>query len=67
MHKRDSWASADGEKHDGKHPKGFKAFSDCLELHKLTVFTVDAAKRQRYYIQQGIRKPQRATVHQFVS
>jgi hypothetical protein len=67
MHKRDSWAGADGKKHDGKRPKGFRAFSDCLELHKLAVFTADAAKRQRYYIQQGIRKPQRATVRQFVS
>jgi hypothetical protein len=67
MHERDSWAGADGKKHDGKRPKGFKAFSDCLELHKLTVFTADAAKRQRYNIQKGIRKPQRATVCQFVS
>jgi hypothetical protein len=67
MHERDSWAGADGEKHDGKRPKGFNAFLDCLELNKLTVFTADAAERQRYYIQQGIRKPQRATVRQFVS
>jgi hypothetical protein len=37
---------------------------DCLELHKLTVFSADAAKRQRFYIQQAVRKPQRATVHQ---
>jgi hypothetical protein len=55
MHERDSWAGADGEKHDGKYPKGFKAISDCLELHKLTMFTADAAERQRYF-QQGIRK-----------
>jgi hypothetical protein len=67
MHERDSWAGADGERHKERRPKGFKAFLDCLELHKLTVFTADAAKRQRYYIQQGIRKPQRATVRQFIS
>jgi len=67
MHERDSWAGADGERHNGKRPKGFKAFMDCLELHKLTVFTADAAERQRYYVQQGIRKPQRATVRQFIS
>jgi hypothetical protein len=35
-------------------------------LHKLTVFTADMAKRQRYYIQQAVRKPQRATVHQHI-
>ncbi len=40
---------------------------DCIELHKLTVFTADTAKRQWYYVQQGIRKPVRATACQFVS
>ena len=57
MHERDSWAGPNGKKQDGKRPKGFKAFKDCLELLKLTVFSADAAERQRYYIQQGVRKP----------
>jgi hypothetical protein len=39
---------------------------DCIELHKLTVFPADAGK-QRYYMQQTIKKPQRVTVRQFVS
>jgi hypothetical protein len=44
-----------------------KSFLDCLELHKLTVFSADAAKtRQRFYIQQAVRKPQRATVQQHI-
>jgi hypothetical protein len=42
-------------------------FRDCLELHKLTVFSADVAKRQRFYIQQGVHKPQRATVRQHIS
>jgi hypothetical protein len=42
------------------------SFLDCLELHKLTVFSADAAKRQRFYIQKAVRKPQRATVRQHV-
>jgi hypothetical protein len=42
------------------------SFQDCLELHKLTVFSADAAKRQRFYIQQAVRKPQRATVQQHI-
>jgi hypothetical protein len=67
MHECDSWAGPDGEKHDGKRPKSYKAFLDCLELHKLTIFSADAAKRQRYYIQQAVRKPQRVTVRQFIS
>jgi hypothetical protein len=42
------------------------SFLDCLELHKLTVFNADASKRQRFYIQQAVRKPQRATVRQHI-
>jgi hypothetical protein len=41
-------------------------FQDCLELHKLTVFTADAADRQQFYIQQAVHKPQRATVQQHI-
>jgi hypothetical protein len=69
MHVSDSWAGPDGKEHQGSRVKCNKAFSDCMELHKLMVFSPDAAERQRYYIQQGIRKPQRASVsvHQFIS
>jgi hypothetical protein len=35
-------------------------------LHKLTVFSADTAKRQRFYIQQVVCKPQRATVQQHI-
>ena len=66
MHEGDSWAGPDGKEHQGSRLRCNKAFSDCLELHKLTVFSPDAAERQRYYIQQGIRKPQRASVRQFI-
>jgi hypothetical protein len=44
-----------------------RSFLDCLELHKLTVFSADSAKRQQFYIQQAVRKPQRATVRQYIS
>ena len=67
MHESDSWAGPDGKENTGVRPKGWKAFLDCVELHKLTVFAPDAAERQRYYIQQGIRKPARASVRQFIS
>jgi hypothetical protein len=42
------------------------SFLDCLELHKLKVFSADTAKRQRFYIQQAVHKPQRATVRQHI-
>jgi hypothetical protein len=40
---------------------------DCIKLHKLTIFSADAAEKQHYYMQQMIKKSQQVTVHQFVS
>jgi hypothetical protein len=65
MHKRDSWAAVNGQVTKGRHPRTRMSFH-CLELHKLTVFSADAAKRQLFYIQQAVRKPQRATVQQHI-
>ncbi len=67
MHKRDSWAAVNGQVTEGRRPRTWMSFLDCLELHKLTVFSADAAERQRFYIKQAVRKPQRATVRQHIS
>jgi hypothetical protein len=40
---------------------------DCIELHKLTIFAVDAAEKQLYYITQTVKKPQLATVRQYMA
>jgi hypothetical protein len=40
---------------------------DCIELHKLTVLPADAAEKQRFYVQQVVRKPQRVTIRQYMS
>jgi hypothetical protein len=66
MHKRDLWAAVNGQVTKGRHPGTWMSFRDCLKLHKLTVFSADAAKRQWFYIQQAVRKPQRATVQQHI-
>ncbi len=67
MHERDSWAAVNGQVTKGRHPRTWMSFLDCLKLHKLTVFSADAAERQRFYIQQAVCKPQRATVRQHIS
>jgi hypothetical protein len=67
MHKRDSWAAVNSQMTKGRRPQTWMSFLDCLELHKLTVFSADTAKRQHFYIQQAVRKPQRATVRQHIS
>ncbi len=67
MHELDLWVAVNGQVTKGRHLQTWMFFLDCLELHKLTVFSADTAKRQRFYIQQAVRKPQRATVQQHIS
>jgi hypothetical protein len=40
---------------------------DCIKLHKLTIFPVDATEKQHYYMTQTVKKPQRATVCQYMA
>ncbi len=58
MHERDSWAAVNGQVTKGRHPQMWMSFLDCLELHKLTVFSVDAAKRQRLHSASGAQAPE---------
>jgi hypothetical protein len=44
MHERDLWAAVNGQVTKGRRPQMWMSFLDCLELHKLTVFSADAAK-----------------------
>ncbi len=67
MHKHDSWAAVNYQVTKGRRPQMWMSFLDCLELHKLTVFSADAAEKQRFSIQQVVCKPQRATVRQHIS
>jgi hypothetical protein len=66
MHERDLWAAVNGQVTKGRRPRTWMSFLDCLKLYKLTFFSADTAERQRFYIQQAVRKPQRATVQQHI-
>ncbi len=66
MHERDSWAAVNDQVTKGRHPQMWTSFLDCLKLHELTVFSADADKRQWFYTQQVVCKPQRATVRQHI-
>ncbi len=57
----------DGSLNKGPRKKDWDSFLDCIKLHKLTIFSCDAVKLQRYYMQQHIRKPQRVTIRAFVT
>jgi hypothetical protein len=66
MHRFDLWAGVNSQVTAGRGPHTWMSFRDCLELHKLMVFSADAAKRQWFSIQQAVRKPQRGTVQQHI-
>jgi hypothetical protein len=48
MHTKNPWEDIKGAKHNGLHGKSHQSLTDCIEFHKLTVFTVDAAERLKY-------------------
>jgi hypothetical protein len=67
MHQKDPWVAVDGSLNQGPRKKTWESFLEWVELHKLTIISCDAAKLQRYYMQQHIRKPQCVTVRAFVT
>ena len=64
MHNKDPWVGANGRTYKGPCMKTRVSFLDCIEFHKLTIFPCDATELQRYYMQQGVKKPQHVRVRQ---
>jgi hypothetical protein len=62
-----SWDDTKGAKHNGLRGKSHQSLTDCIEFHKLTVFTVDAAERLKYYLMCSIKKPMRWTIRMHIS
>jgi hypothetical protein len=67
IHTKKPWIGVNGKSNKGIHVKSWISFMDFIELHELTIFPADAAEKQHYYMQQTIKKPQRVTIHQFMS
>ncbi len=59
MHTKNLWEDIKGVKHNSLRRKSQQSLTDCIEFHKLTVFTVDAVERLRYYLMCSIKKPVR--------
>ena len=59
------WTDLKGESHDTIRMKTVKSFKDCVKFHLLTVFSQDAAERQKYYINVHLRKPAQVTIRHF--
>jgi hypothetical protein len=58
MHAKDPWEDLRGVKHNGLRRKSVKSLSDCIDFHKLTVYSVDAAERQRFYMMCNLKSLQ---------
>jgi hypothetical protein len=67
MYTKDPWIGVN--KSSNKDPCfcSWSSFLDCIKLHKLTIFPVDAAEKQHYYMTQTVKKPQQATVRQYMA
>ncbi len=62
MHTRNPREVTKGVKHNSLRRKLHQSLTDCIEFHKLMVFTVDTAERLQYYLMCSIKKPIRWTI-----
>jgi hypothetical protein len=67
LHTKNSWEDIKGVKHNSLRGKLQQSLTDCIEFHKLTVFTIDAAEKLRYYLMCKVKKPVRLTICMHIS
>jgi hypothetical protein len=67
VHESDPWTSLDGHKNNGLQMKTSESLEDCITFHKRTVFTLDAAERQKSYMMGSLKKPHKMTIKGDVS
>jgi hypothetical protein len=67
MDTKNPWIGVIGKSNKGIRMKSWILFMVCIKLHKLTIFPADAAEKQRFYMQQTIKKPQQVMVRQLLS
>ena len=59
------WTDLKGKTQTEKRAKTRKSFDDCVKHHLLTVFSDDAAEKQKFYISNVLKKPNRVTVRAY--
>jgi hypothetical protein len=62
MHTKNHWEDIKGAKHNSLRGKSHQSLTDCIKFHKLTVFTVNAAERLKYYLMYSAKKPIRWSI-----
>jgi hypothetical protein len=62
----DPCVNLQGDSLNGPRGMSCESFNNCVMFHPLTVFPINAAEQEKYYISNVIKKPQRIKVRQFV-
>ncbi len=61
------WEDLTGAKRNGLRSKSQLLLIECIEFHKLTFFSVDAAERLKYYLMCSVKKPIKWTIRMHVT
>jgi hypothetical protein len=56
MHSKDPWEDLRGVRHERIPRKSSLSLWECINFHKLTVYSIDAAERQRFYMLCNLKK-----------
>jgi hypothetical protein len=67
MHAKDPLEDLRGAKHDGLRRKLVASLWECINFHKLTVYSIDAAERQRFYMLCNLKKPAKSRIRVHVT
>jgi hypothetical protein len=62
----DPYVNLQGDSLEGPRGMFCKSFNDCVMFHLLTVFPINTAEQEKYYISNVLKKPQHINVCQFV-
>jgi hypothetical protein len=62
----DRYVNLQGDAMQGPRGMSCQLFLDCVMFHLLTVFPINVAEQEKYYITNVLKKPQCVNVHQFV-
>ena len=60
------WTDLFGVEHAEEQKRSWTSFMDCVTFHLLMVFQSDVAETQKFYINNGLKKPNQVPIRQFV-
>jgi hypothetical protein len=67
MHTKDPWEDLKCVKHEGIRRKSCMSLWECIDFHKLAVYSIDAAERQRFYMLCNLKKPTKSSIRAHVT